>query len=109
MLSVKVEDYGETEDQMHYVTYRVSDLSEKELDFLLNNLEGETIVEDGDLLLNIFYSRKFFPEENQIRHRSRRCAFQKTGSTEKLSLPPKAAASLLSNVKQAWPQASRTE
>ena len=24
MLSVKVEDYGETEDQMHYVTYRAS-------------------------------------------------------------------------------------
>ena len=36
MLSVKVEDYGETEDQMHYVTYRASGLSEKELDFLLN-------------------------------------------------------------------------
>ena len=26
MLSVKVEDYGETEDQMHYVTYRASGL-----------------------------------------------------------------------------------
>ena len=58
MLSVKVEDYGETEDQMHYVTYRASGLSEKELDFLLNNLEGETIVEDGDLLLNIFYIKR---------------------------------------------------
>ena len=39
MLSVKVEDYGETEDQMHYVTYRASGLSEKELDFLLNEIE----------------------------------------------------------------------
>ena len=68
MLSVKVEDYGETEDQMHYVTYRVSDLSEKELDFLLNNLEGETIVEDGDLLLNIFYSTKFFPFASDDAH-----------------------------------------
>ena len=47
MLSVKVEDYGETEDQMHYVT---------------------TIVEDGDLLLNIFYSRKFFPFASDDAH-----------------------------------------
>ena len=61
MLSVKVEDYGETEDQMHYVTYRASGLSEKELDFLLN-------VEDGDLLLNIFYSRKFFPFASDDAH-----------------------------------------
>ena len=50
MLSVKVEDYGETEDQMHYVTYRA------------------TIVEDGDLLLNIFYSRKFFPFASDDAH-----------------------------------------
>ena len=55
MLSVKVEDYGETEDQMHYVTYRASGLSEKELDFLLN-------------LLNIFYSRKFFPFASDDAH-----------------------------------------
>ena len=55
MLSVKVEDYGETEDQMHYVTYRASGL-------------GETIVEDGDLLLNIFYSRKFFPFASDDAH-----------------------------------------
>ena len=54
MLSVKVEDYGETEDQMHYVTYRASGLSEKELDFLLN--------------LNIFYSRKFFPFASDDAH-----------------------------------------
>ena len=68
MLSVKVEDYGETEDEMHYVTYRVSGLNKKELDFLLNNLEGETVVEDGDLLLNIFYSRKFFPFASDDAH-----------------------------------------
>ena len=61
MLGVKVEDYGVAEEEMHYVTYRVFGLSDKELDFLLNNLEGETVVEDGDLLLNIFYSKRFFP------------------------------------------------
>ena len=26
MLNVKVEDYGETDDEMHYVTYRASGL-----------------------------------------------------------------------------------
>ena len=49
MLSVKVEDYGETDDEMHYVTYRASGLSEKELDFLLNiisNLSGSIVSTD---------------------------------------------------------------
>ena len=68
MLSVKVEDYGETDDEMHYVTYRASGLSDEELEFLLDNLEGETIVEDGDFLLNIFYSKKFFPFASDDAH-----------------------------------------
>lgn len=58
---VKVEDYGITDDDMHYVTYRASDLDEKSLNYLNDNLEGDTIIEDGTLLLNIFYSKKFFP------------------------------------------------
>ncbi|WP_297979295.1 DUF5750 family protein [uncultured Methanobrevibacter sp.] len=61
MFTVKVDDYGETEDQMHYVTYMISGLSDDELNFLIHNLEGEIAVEDGNLFLNIFYSRKFFP------------------------------------------------
>ena len=68
MLGVKVEDYGVAEEEMHYVTYRASGLTDKELDFLLNNLEGETILEDGDLLLNIFYSKKFFPFASDDAH-----------------------------------------
>ena len=68
MLGVKVEDYGVAEEEMHYVTYRVFGLSDKELDFLLNNLEGETVVEDGDLLLNIFYSKRFFPFASDDAH-----------------------------------------
>ena len=68
MLNVKVEDYGETDDEMHYVTYRASGLSDAELEFLLNNLEGETVVDDGDLFINIFYSKKFFPFASDAAH-----------------------------------------
>lgn len=68
MLSVKVEDYGVTDDEMHYVTYRVSGLSDGEFEFLTNNLEGETILEDDSLLLNIFYSKKFFPFASDDAH-----------------------------------------
>lgn len=60
-MKVKVEDYGITEDEMHYVTYRASDLDEKSLNYLNNNLEGDTILENGDLIMNIYYSKKFFP------------------------------------------------
>ena len=51
-----------------YISFLYVKKSDKELDFLLNNLEGETIVEDGDLLLNIFYSRKFFPFASDDAH-----------------------------------------
>lgn len=61
IMKVKVEDYGITEDEMHYVTYRASDLDEKSLNYLNNNLEGETILENGDLIMNVYYSKKFFP------------------------------------------------
>lgn len=61
MFSVKVDDYGETEDNMHFVTYMISGLSEAELDYLIANLEGELALEDGNLFLNIFYSKQFFP------------------------------------------------
>jgi len=61
MWNVKVDDYGLSEDDMYFVTYRISNLDEDSLNFLVNNLEGETVVEDEDLLLNIFYSKKFFP------------------------------------------------
>ncbi len=61
IMKVKVEDYGITEDEMHYVTYRASDLDEKSLNYLNNNLEGDTILENGDLIMNIYYSKKFFP------------------------------------------------
>ena len=61
IMKVKVEDYGITEDEMHYVTYRASDLDEKSLNYLNNNLEGDTILENGDLIMNVYYSKKFFP------------------------------------------------
>lgn len=60
-MKIKVEDYGVTDDEMHYVTYRASDLDEKSLNYLNENLEGDTVLEDDDLILNIYYSKKFFP------------------------------------------------
>lgn len=60
-MKVKVEDYGITDDEMHYVTYRASDLDEESLNYLNDNLEGDTILENGTLIMNVYYSKKFFP------------------------------------------------
>ena len=51
-----------------YITHLYSIDNISVHNFLLNNLEGETILEDGDLLLNIFYSRKFFPFASDDAH-----------------------------------------
>lgn len=60
-MDVKVEDYGLTAEDMNYVTYRASGLDEKSLHFLNNHLEGDTILEEDSLLLNVYYAKKYFP------------------------------------------------
>ena len=66
-MEVKVDNYGlaekiDSEDKdMSFVTYKVSEIDSSSLEFLKENLEGETTIKDGSLYIKIFYDEGMSP------------------------------------------------
>jgi len=70
-LKVKVEDFGFDEGAcMNYVRYRVSGLDDERMEKLIERLEEDTEIDDGDLIVTVFYQKEYFPfgsEEAKVR------------------------------------------
>ena len=65
-MKVKIEGYGETNDfandkNMGFVTYKVSNLDAKSLDYLKENLEGKIKIANDFLYITLFYNENMFP------------------------------------------------
>lgn len=66
-MEVKVENYEsskklDSEDKdMSFITYKVSKLDSESLNYLKENLKGETKIKGGLLYITIFYDDKMFP------------------------------------------------
>jgi len=66
-MEVKVENYGTAEKldvddkDMSFVNYKVSGLDSSSLEFLKENLEGETTIKDDILYIKIFYDENMSP------------------------------------------------
>ncbi len=66
-MDVKVENYGssdkmDAEDKnMCFVTYKVSGIDSKSLEFLKENLEGEIKINGDELFITIFYDEEMAP------------------------------------------------
>ncbi|MDR2967040.1 MAG: hypothetical protein LBU74_03730 [Methanobacteriaceae archaeon] len=65
-MEVKVDDYGEVNDieddrNMSFITYKVSNLDKKSLDYLKENLEGKIKIANDYLYITIFYEENMFP------------------------------------------------
>lgn len=66
-MEVKVENYGSSEKldsedkDMSFITYKVSKLDIESLNYLKENLEGETKIKDDSLYITIFYDNEMFP------------------------------------------------
>ncbi len=70
MWNVKVFDYGLNEEDEYFVTYRINNLDEETLDYLLNTLEGKITVVDDTLIFDVIFPEKIFPfisEESKIK------------------------------------------
>jgi len=67
LMEVKVENYGLAEKidsddkEMAFVTYKVSGLDSKSLDFLKENLEGDIKIDNDVLFIKIFYDEAMSP------------------------------------------------
>lgn len=57
---VNVVDYG-CADERYFVTYEVLGLNRDQLDFLNNELEEETSIEEDNLKIRMYFNEKLYP------------------------------------------------
>lgn len=61
---VKITDYNQGD--VNYVTYQVSDLSLEQLNFLNDNLDEETEVVGGNLLVKMYFEDELYPFQSNV-------------------------------------------
>lgn len=59
-MDVKILDYGQN-DKNGFIIYEVSGLLLDQIEFIRNNLEDETAVENNKLILKTVFENEFFP------------------------------------------------
>lgn len=62
---VNITDYGCAEDNC-FVEYLVSGLSQNQLNFLNDNLEEETRIEEDNLLIKMYFKRELYPFQSDV-------------------------------------------
>lgn len=61
---VKITDYGQGE--VNFVDYLVSDLSQKQLTFLNENLDEKTEILENNLLITMYFTDKLYPFQSEV-------------------------------------------
>ena len=61
---VKITDYGQGE--VNFVDYLVSDLSQKQLTFLNENLGEKTEILENNLLITMYFTDKLYPFQSEV-------------------------------------------
>ena len=61
---VKITDYGQGE--VNFVDYLVSDLSQKQLTFLNDNLDEKTEIMENNLLITMYITDKLYPFQSEV-------------------------------------------
>ncbi len=59
-MDIKIMDYGMGDDTC-FILYNVGGLTPDQLEFLNNNLDDETQIIDGNLILKTKFEKEFFP------------------------------------------------
>ena len=62
-MDVKITDYG---DDKKYVEYSVSGLSSNQIDFLNNNLNEKTEIEDDTLKITMYFDDDLYPFQSDV-------------------------------------------
>ena len=57
---VNITDYGKMDDK-NFVVYSVSDLTSNQMEFLNDNLDGETEIEGSVFRLKMYFDDKLYP------------------------------------------------
>ncbi|MCK9151207.1 DUF5750 family protein [Methanobacterium alcaliphilum] len=65
-MQVKVLDYGfDEEKELNYVKYRVIDIDSISQKKLMDELEEETEIISGELVLTVYFEKEYFPFGSQ--------------------------------------------
>ena len=62
---VKISDYGKTDDG-NYIRYSVSDLSDKQSDYLNDNLDEDTVLNDDNLIITMYFDDEMYPFQSDV-------------------------------------------
>lgn len=63
-MRVKIVDYSQ--DDVNFVDYSVSGLTLEQLNYLNDNLDEETSVADGDLLIRMYFDDELYPFQSDV-------------------------------------------
>ena len=62
---VKILDYGD-EDNQKFIEYGVFGLTSEQMEFLDENLEEKTVIEEDSLKLKMFFSEDLYPFQSEV-------------------------------------------
>ena len=62
---VKISDYGKTGDK-NFIVYLVNDLTSNQMNFLNENLEEETEIDENTLKLKMYFDDKLYPFQSDV-------------------------------------------
>ena len=62
---VKISDYGKIGDK-NFIVYLVNDLTSNQMNFLNENLEGETEIDESTLKLKMYFDDKLYPFQSDV-------------------------------------------
>lgn len=62
---VNITDYGNVNGK-YFVEYSVSDLTSNQMEFLNNNLDDETKIENGIFILKMYFDERLYPFQSDV-------------------------------------------
>ena len=62
---VKISDYGDA-DNRKFIEYVVSGLSKEQLNYLNDNLNEDTVINDDKLTLTMYFDDKLYPFQSDV-------------------------------------------
>ncbi|AGN17247.1 MAG: DUF5750 family protein [Methanobrevibacter boviskoreani] len=68
MMDVNITNYGTLEKNRNFIVYTVSNLDDRSLKYLSENLEDEHTVEDGKLVITMYFTDKYYPFISDLAH-----------------------------------------
>lgn len=65
LMIVKITDYGSAGEK-YFIDYEVSGISHNQMDYLSDNLNEQTVINDDSLCIKMFFEEKLYPFQSDV-------------------------------------------